>query len=152
MVHKQLDLEFRRSRNTHPVWGLGDDQVAETIAKLFRRRNDLSDYLGLRFIKAGFRGFQQAETEHLQGIPAEILDQLDTQDVLALYIGYGLLHQQFSEAGLIGKPPEILIPELVHFPYTIAPKPNHAANPVREMSRMKLGYQGHVESGKNISE
>ena len=129
--------------NTDPAFGFDDQGVPEQVKNLVRRRSGLEDHTNFSLIKRAVQGYHQVEVPEILGVPQEVLQQLNTTDILSLYIGIETLKGRFLQLDetLIGQPFGKLLPTLVATGYQSTPQ--EAANAIREMKRMNVGYTGH---------
>ncbi len=141
--------------NDTTAFGFAKGETAETMTRLFRARSSLSDHLNFSLIKASYHGYHQVEERERLGVPKQVLQQLDTCDIAALYIGIQLLKGCFvrkKKENLIGAPFGTLLAGLVSSAYAFSERKNPTKNAVRAMKQMKTGFSGHQECPLSIAE
>lgn len=143
-----LSLEELVLINSDPAFGFDNIRVADKTANLFRRRSELEDNLNLRLINGAYLGYMQVEAEGVHGIPIEVLQQLNTYDIVALYYGIHLLKGKNQDLG--GSPFGKLIYILINEGY--AENGNLAQNAIRAMKQQEVGFTGHRDRNPTIEE
>ncbi len=153
MANKQLDLFTPLKSidtitapavlNTDPAFGFMNESVPTRFADFVRARSDIDDHSNFSLIKRAYRGYYQVEVAKVQGIPQEILQQLNTVDILALYIGIQTLKGEFipKAEDLIGAPLGKLISALVAVGYVMPA--DDAATAVHLMNSKNVGFSNH---------
>ncbi len=130
----------------------GFHEAAPQVKKLFRRKSGLRDLLNFHLAKACLHGFHQVEMEGQYGVPMELLQQLDTSDVAALYVGIQMVKGRLierDEEERIGQPFADLVYHLISCAYD-AGNGKGSANALREMHRLRLGFTDHFEAPLTI--
>ncbi|MEK6892190.1 MAG: hypothetical protein AABX25_03325, partial [Nanoarchaeota archaeon] len=134
--------------NNYPAFGLGDEGVQDKVIGLFNRRINLDDHLNFDIAKGAFHGFMQTEVPGILGIPIEVLRQLDTPDVYALY--YGMNSLKGIDHNLGGLPFGKLISKLVHAGYV--ERGLCAENAIMAIQHKRLGFNVYRSVSTGIAD
>ena len=134
--------------NNYPAFGLGSEGVQDKVIRLFNRRANLDDHLNFDIAKGAFHGFMQNEVPGILGIPVEVLRQLDTPDVFALY--YGINSLKGIDHNLGGLSFGKLISKLVHAGYV--EREACAENAIMAAQHKKLGYAVHRSVSAGVAD
>jgi len=155
MTSKKNNQKLELELVVNNTLAFGFDGIEDRIANLFRRRkgdNKLKDHLNFDLIKGAYLGFLQVETEGIHGVPIEILQQLNSSDIIALYYGISKIKAVHpNRIGLdYGQPFEDLVDRLISTGYEETRK-NCTVNAISAM-KGKLGFTGFEDKAPTIKE